>query len=242
MTPEQFKKAGIYVGDTEDIKRAEEVLGQRVTPQLVKDLLGIHSEINEADYEIRCSFSNAGWGGEKKTAANLGLTRRSDGATVEINREYFRKDGKLVVHHALFLQDDKIKAAGLGKRVLQNQVAQYVKLGADRLETEAAWDGQYVWPRMGYTLRDPNELDRFKAEFKAWLTQHDFSDRAAERIASAPTSIQELALSEGKRRDGKVEKVGKDFLLWRGHKSGRGLIRLEAPLAPGSPMRQYLGV
>jgi GNAT superfamily N-acetyltransferase len=86
------------------------------------------------------------------TIGLAGHVHDADGNEVgRIHREFIRdKNGRLTVHHALFKLDDEHKGQNIGRGVSRSAMKNYKDLGVKEVVTEPAWDGRYVWARMGY--------------------------------------------------------------------------------------------
>lgn len=242
-TAQEFKAAGVYVNkaDLPDIQaRATLILGRAFDPQFVKDLAGAQQAMAEIGAEGRYTVTTARDGGVAIQAAF--------GSNAHIVREYHRnKRGELIVHHAYFTVEESAQGAGLGKRILRNQVEQYERLGVAKIKTEAAWVGQYTWPRMGFELRSPKKLEALKLEFAAFLqATYDMPFEEATAHMAHVDSIHQLAMTQLSPRHGvdpEVLKAGKRFLVRRGKSSGP-LIELQ--VRRNGPeyqiLRRYLGL
>jgi SPP1 gp7 family putative phage head morphogenesis protein len=139
---------------------ARTVLGQDWTDQTVDDLMGLRplaGKIESVEVEILTE--------EKSIAIEAHL--QGGGRVWRI----FNKDktGRLVVSHELFVLPTKLRDGGLGMNVLADQIAEYKALGMSEVRTHAAWDGQFVWPNMGYRLRNPSDLKTYKEELLNWM-------------------------------------------------------------------------
>jgi hypothetical protein len=237
---EDFQAAGIRVSLTanqmkEFHEHFEKSLGFRATPQSVKDLAGLHGAVHE-NHEIQM-YLHQSYNGISIDAAIMDkTTNQRIGRMV---RGYHRgDDGKVYVHHELLQFHVGERAAGIGKAILKNQVGQYVKHGFDRVELDAAWDGQYVWPHMGFDAKTPRVLDEIKSEFRHHLeTKHGVKSADSANMMQKINTLQEVAHSTHAG-----EPVGKKFLLSRGNEMYGDLIAMKAPLHSGSPLRTYLGV
>lgn len=68
-------------------------------------------------------------------------------------REFSRNaKGALEVNQELFKLDASLQGKGTGKKVLQNSLDGYKKLGVAKITQDCAWVGRYTWARMGYSL------------------------------------------------------------------------------------------
>lgn len=200
-------------------RKMRELFGRELSPDEIRSLVGIEPHLQAGH---RYSLS-----AERNNLAVLVTSRDAAGNKIEGVREYYRDErGRLTVHHALLVIDDAIKGNKLGKKILQSQFRAYRALGVRRVVLEAAWDGQYVWPRMGFRLRDPGRLSLYQNGFERWLRTQGFSESVAKRIAQKPKDLHELAVVKYRGRA-----LGKEYLF-----PGRlDLIPLEVTLDPSDP-------
>lgn len=230
---EKLAEAGIEV--LESIKKlakaSTEILGRELTTDFVHSVLGLKEAgvTGKIAYRIETNGPDA-----------LEFSAKFNGS--HISREYKRVNGELVVHHQYFKLSEQMRASGIGKKILRAQALQYDALGVARIETEAAWDGQYVWPRMGFTLREPAKLDFYKSEFAKHLVEtYGLTEARAAQFADAG-SIHELATT--KIDFPGAENAGKEFLIARGNGPRGQLINLH--VRKGEPeeviFRNYLGL
>lgn len=161
-----------------------------------------------------------------------------------VERAYHRDlDGALVAEHKLFALPPEQKGKGVGKAALKKQVETYDQIGVDRIEMSAEMDGRAVWPRMGFELKNPDELQPMKDRFAKYLRDRGVPPEQANSLAAAPTNIHELALvvapKSPKALSGQVAPSGSAFL-----KQWPSPIELKADLkgASGEQLRHYLGV
>jgi hypothetical protein len=96
----------------------------------------------------------------------------SHGAT--LSRSFGRKwDGKLEVHHDLFKLPDSARGSGVGAEVIARSMAQYKKMGVDKVTMLANLDvGGYVWARMGYVPESPRDWKRLAESMKNGLSRY----------------------------------------------------------------------
>lgn len=241
-TFEEFKAAGVTVAraDLPDIQaRSTHILGRPLDPQFVKDLVGADQVMTELGAQGRYTAT---------TAKDGGIAIQAQfGRTAHVVREYHRnKRGELIVHHAYFTVDPELTEGGIGKRILRNQVEQYERLGVAKIKTEAAWVGQYTWPRMGFELRSPAKLAGLKREFAAYAQNaYQLTPEEAASVANVD-SIHQLAmvtLPPMHGLDPELLKAGKRFLIRRGSTNGP-LIELQ--VRRNGPeyqiLRSYLGL
>ncbi len=194
---------------------SQEIFGEPLSPALVKRMVGMADLGLPAEYHLYLHDDTLTFGGD---------ITHDDGSTSYLRREYNKnQDGTIDVHHAIFKMSNSQRSKGTGK-----QVAEYEKLPVRTIKTEAAWDGQYVWPNMGFTLRNPADLVGLQDEFHNYLVNEMLlpSD-VAKRAAKTSKTIQELAHTQVEGRQ-----VGKQFLLERGNADGH---LIELHVRPGKP-------
>lgn len=96
-----------------------------------------------------------------------------------------------------FFLNPTISQSGKGTQIFYNQVNQFKDLGFKKLETEAGaargMNGYYTWARVGYDIKDKNELKIFQSQMKM----------SGEKEFKNVKSLQELM----------VTKKGRDY--WR---------------------------
>jgi hypothetical protein len=228
-------------GPTQINDGSQVVFGRSFDARDFSGVLGLHelSGVEIQDAQIRAyHYTDA-----SKFFMSAKIVDPNTGKTGSLSRSYTRtSDGKLSVGHNLFTLPDSLKDGGMGSRMIESQFATYRKLGVDVVETHAAWDGQYVWPSMGFELQNPNQLGAFKQEFSRWAqgtrkqvnkvgevmkepaTPEPISTTDLIGIIKDVKSIQELAALEF---NGIA--VGKEFLRSHGY-SEMGLINLELNL------------
>ena len=205
-------------------KSLKETLGRELNEGEVNDMLGVENAV-DADISYTVSEHEGGVRLEAITA----------GREVEVVRDFKKVDGKLVVKHEALFIDEEVKGQGIGSKIVQHQVELYQQMGADRIETEATRDGQYVWPRMGFELANPDDLDDIKSEFRSYLEDDAGLDSDdADKLVGRVKSLHGLATSKlrGEDLDEDEANVGKNFLLQRGQHADP--LNLVLPLQKGS--------
>ena len=249
LTRQDYTDAGISVHSTsygvEEIDNAhtefQSTMGTALSPAIVKSLIGLEGPAAEG-------------GSYTVFAAREKVSIRFKSPGADILRDYHREEGELVVHHSLFEIETRFKGGGFGKRALRSQVEQYDKLGVKRIDTEAAWDGQYVWPHMGFTSSNPAQFGRIKLEYSRYLKRvYGLAEEHAVQQASEITSMHDLAEAvqpEGVDGDPHApysqhkNQSGKRFLFDRGNVTGGEMIELV--VHRGAPeettLRDYLGM
>lgn len=202
-------------------KFSRKYFGRELTPEHVRDLIGLDGLIPGA----RVTYHPRPYKDEMSIGATL---RDANGKVIAgISRGYYFEGRKRIVHHEIFKIVDEYQGSKLGSQVLKRQVAQYLQYGISRIDTEAAWVGQYYWPSIGFRLKNAEDLLGLKKEFARYLIGAGIRTDAIDSIAERIGSVRDIAISAiGEKR------VGKEFLLWRG-KNGP-LIHLQLDLGARS--------
>jgi phage-related protein (TIGR01555 family) len=235
---QEFQKSGVEIKGPPSSLIGNEVLGETVTAERVKGLLGL-PEIDGAkvSYSVESGFDE-NFDGLYSVVRVSASVENSRGTEVGRIERTFRRDenGDLIVSHDYFKLTKSVKGQGIGKRVLANQVRQYQELGVKKIETEALWDGQYVWPRMGFDAADRGELAEVKSEFQKHLVRKGLSEKDAAALVKKTKSLHDIsrATISAKGLDAEASKVGKQFLIKRGNKKDQGTLSLTLSLDPKS--------
>jgi SPP1 gp7 family putative phage head morphogenesis protein len=229
-------------GTVDEINAASrDIFGRDFDPNDFDDLLGV----GNAD-EIE-SVMTRGRVVADLNRLTLTLKFGKRGENGELVREYSRTSEGVVAHHDLFIIPERLRASGLGSKVLQAQLTAYKRLGVRKVVTEAAWHGQYVWPNMGFRLRSPEALAPLKRGLKEWLrTNYQWANMdgsSSEQPLRAQLSPEAI--------DGEIDRimtvqqlarlkvngvpVGKHYLMARGA-GDEGLLNLELDLTDGAQM------
>lgn len=227
---EAFAADGMKLTNPETAQHvAEKFLGTTITPKRVRELVAADGALPGSTTTYRVT------GAGEEFWINAIISDADGDHVASVVRSYtVNPYGEKVVHHDLMKFSEKYQGSKLGSGMIREQFRQYIALGVARVETEAAWVGQYYWPSIGFRLRDPDDLVGLKAEFKAYMQAVGISAKKAGAAASRAKDLHELAMT---RVDGK--KLGKEFLLARGE-SGAPLIELELNLAPDHVDRRLL--
>jgi SPP1 gp7 family putative phage head morphogenesis protein len=225
----QFEKAGIVMlpdpDKVNELRRVQHgVFGRVLSPEETKalvggaELLAKHGKVRVVTMVTR---------NEHAVVRATVTGKKHDQITVV--RDFYKKNDELVAHNAFLEIHEDLKGQKIGSKLLKSQLEQFERFGVRRVHLEAAWDGQYVWPRMGYRLARPEEFPKYQAEFARHLVKNGFSEADAAAIAGRSANMNELALTtEGER------KVGRDFLLERGQ-TDAPLIDFELTVDPADP-------
>lgn len=252
---DKFRDRNIFIENHEFPqlqKTAREVLGSEFTESDYDSLLGtdlLGDAVKTGKIEV--------YNGNLKLTAHL--QSETDTGTLVRTFSTTMVDGQEVptVHHDLFDVPQNMRNAGIGAQILEHQFEQYVARGIGRIELDAAWDGQYVWPSMGFET-SPKMLEQVTTEFKKWARKggpivsktgkstYDYA-LSDELLAASGTksmidniqsvakinSIQDLALL-------KINgvPVGKEFLRWRGYSEAK-MISLSADLRDPAVVEKF---
>lgn len=164
-----YKGATSILKDQQDLQvgpiRVSVATSRRMTEQEMHDLWGGKDKIPTVE-----DFANmfGSWIDPKKHEAKMEVTGnygtvkvsltvqdKETHASVYVIRKFSKENGDLNVHHDLLrIEDSGAKGSGIGTNILRNSFAQYEKMGVKTVDQFCAWDGQYVWARMGYKMDD----------------------------------------------------------------------------------------
>lgn len=162
---------------------------------------------------------------------------------VRLVRTFRRSGGKLVVHHDLFQMSKRLQGGQIGPRVIAAQLAAYEALGVARIDLDAAWVGRYYWPKLGFAIRDKQEVQRYVGLFRGYLEKKGLGPEVVSKLTRGMTTMQQIATT----RIGTAP-LGKDFLMGepinplepngKRHPAAAGhLIQgLEIDVKPGDPV------
>jgi hypothetical protein len=244
-TAADFTNAGITVraGDLPAIQaEAQAVMGRQLTPEIVDSIAGVKGKWANAKVTHRLERVSS-WSEDQGIMLITKVEAPDGNSIASLTRRIERTPtGKLKVYNGYFRIADAYKGSGVGRQVIKDQIAAYRALGVERVELTAAWDGQYVWPRMGYRLKNPKDLDGLKAEFVDFLKEKaGYSIAEGVEVARKATDVHELAITV----DTKGRKLGNEFLIARGNGDG-DMIDLGIDLDDASPdfqrMKTYLAL
>jgi predicted GNAT family acetyltransferase len=249
-TAEQWGAQNVRVADFDfkDVReKSREIFGQPMTPQQVKKLTGVEGAGPAGHGDLGYSHKVDYEGHNGRIAVTSSIETPTD-VIGSVKNEYYRDPdtGDLTAHLDQIEVEDQFRGSGIARQVLKNEVEAYQAAGVKRIELQASADGKYVWPRMGFDLKNPSDLRVVKNDFLEWMERElGYTREQSLPLAKAPTNLQQLALTEVDAPGlSKAERqIGKRFLL-------EGQVRipldLKADLAPGSPsgdaVKQYLGV
>jgi len=154
---------------------------------------------------------------------------------VRLMRTFSRNGKKTVVKHDLLTLDKELQGGGMGARVIADQVRAYERLGIDEIRLDAAWIGQYYWPKLGFECTR-KALPVWVGRFRDWLHEEGFTTAAVDAMTTGIKSMRDIAITMAGER-----KVGKDYLL-----NGPSFISdLRMPLKKGKSveiMKKELGI
>lgn len=105
------------------------------------------------------------------------------------------------VYHALFKLDKEHQKGGIGKSFIKGAVEGYVKAGINKITVSPAWEGRYVWAKMGFDWGDMG-AEYIEDAFPQWLERNygtagldiDVGSELAEESASTPWEFANLRI------------------------------------------------
>jgi len=236
----------IHVHDKEKFqKAAKNCFGKELTHQDIKDLASINeSDIpgaNHTEYHVRPHGAD-GLQYEAIVTDKSGKELLKVRRQVETNWESGKKE--VEVHHDLMVVHEDLQGHGIGSKLFDRQVEKYVKDGIiDKITTDAAWTGQYQWPRLGFALSHPEQLEGLKSEAAQFLKGNWIPEKEVSAALGKVKSIHDLAKLTTKSaldyefEDGKPTstfQVGKAFLHDRGNNQHGIEISMHFGLRKGS--------
>jgi len=225
---EAFKEAGIHVeGFDKAQEHAKAFFGAPITPQKTRELIGAEGLLPGAKISYRVASNR----NELFVSATVDDAL---GVAANIERSYKVEGGEKTVHHHLLWLPERLQNSKFGSNMFAAQLREYLKAGVHRVETEAAWVGQYYWPSIGYQLRSPSFLGVLKYQFIEYANAAGVTESAAIVLMADVHTVHDLAMTKIGGR-----KIGKEFLLNRGN-AGGSLIELELDLTEGSQSRAIL--
>lgn len=223
FTKEDHAAAGIeFSGSPEKTIESLDRLIGTTDPAAVRGIIGIDRVSPGSTIKATRSIGKDG---------NERVTVETQHNGIEVKRTIWRDKGALVINNDEFSVDRQGK--GTGRRILAAQLAEYRKRGVDRVELVAVSVGQYIWPRMGYELINPAAFSDVTRRYASWL--RDFSGGLPESLASAPTSMHDIAVQTVAGRQ-----VGKEFLLWSGEQAVGLRMKLDINGAGGRIADEYV--
>lgn len=151
---------GIKVGNIQVLSRmskpenVEKVFGSKApSAETLVKMFGV------VDPDVKGSFSIYTSGDKVEVTGRF--VDKNGNSVATIQRTFKKENGKLIVHHDLLKIQKNYKGKGTGTQILKNSFEEYKKMGVGMVEQDCAWDGQYVWPRMGYKMT-PDALEESK--------------------------------------------------------------------------------
>lgn len=178
---------GTQVGNVKVISRmskpenVEKVFGSKApSAETLVKMFGV------PDPDVKGSFSIYTSG--DKVEVNGSFVDKDGNSVATIQRSFKKEKGKLVVHHDLLKIQKNYKGKGTGTQILKNSFEEYKKMGVGMVEQDCAWDGQYVWPRMGYKMT-PDALEESKQHLADTIAEK-MKLVEPEQVAAVETWIQ----------------------------------------------------
>ena len=182
----------IHVHDKEKFqKAAKNCFGRELSHQDIKDLASINeSEIpgaHHTEYHVRPHGAD-GLQYEAIVTDKSGKELLKVRRQVETNWESGKKE--VEVEHDLMVVLEDILGHGIGSKLFDRQVEKYIKDGIiDKITTDAAWTGQYQWPRLGFALSHPEQLEGLKSEAAQFLKGNWIPEK---EVLSAMTKVKSI--------------------------------------------------
>ena len=148
-----LRSKGVDIGDRpQDIEASEHAFTSTLGGKAALDDAGVRSLLGvSGDTQVRARVIAKPPNGVEIQSS---LKDAKGNHLALLNRSYTRDANGLTVHHDYLVLDDAQKGKGLGGSLIRNQLEQYEKLGVSKIEMTAAWDGRYVWPKMGFEVED----------------------------------------------------------------------------------------
>lgn len=141
----QQSKAEIWNKNPNGVKgNLRSIFGRGLSDEAVSSLSGAPD-----DSEVTISDSKTD-SGEKRV--NMIWTTPYS----EASRTILKENGEIILHNNSFIVDEEYQGKGIGSKVFGMQVSSAVRLGVDKIKTNAArfdrggWFGYKVWPMFGY--------------------------------------------------------------------------------------------
>lgn len=123
-------------------------------------------------------------------------------------RDIYRKNGELIVHHTAFEIDEAYRNQGIGKKLLAASFARYEKLGVRKVTLLAADDGPVVWPKLGFDFAEKSR-EPVMRDFGRYLRKRG----VPEHVAAAAEKLRHANLVVRFQHDvGGKTVSGEDFL------------------------------
>jgi GNAT superfamily N-acetyltransferase len=186
-------KRGGSVAVTNEAKvqsNARGIFGKDLKADDIKDLAGVHAVdiagAHTTEYHVR-PHGTDGLHIEAHVKNEKGETLLHVKRQIETNWETGKRE--VEAHHDLMVVHKDLQGQGIGDKLFAAQLANYQKLGnIDRITTDAAWTGQYMWPRTGFALKEAGHL----AEFKEGLSKFA-AEKGIKADLSKVKSIHDLS-------------------------------------------------
>ncbi|WP_158288401.1 GNAT family N-acetyltransferase [Mucilaginibacter psychrotolerans] len=98
-----------------------------------------------------------------------------DETGLALSRAFIRHDDELIAEHDFFRIPETARGQGIGKKMLNLSLQQYLRLGVDKIVLEAALaDGSYVWAKAFFTATVPTEVKMILDEAEKCLSPAQF--------------------------------------------------------------------
>jgi SPP1 gp7 family putative phage head morphogenesis protein len=119
---------------------------------------------------------------------------------------------EIEVNHDVMMLHESIQGKGLGSKLFDEQLRAYQQTGVvSRITTDAAWTGQYQWPRLGFSLRDPSKFEGYKQEMTRFMQEKGLKvDLSKAKTMHDLSRVQ--TSTPFAHREGQTTKLGKAWL------------------------------
>jgi hypothetical protein len=93
-----------------------------------------------------------------------------------LSRSFIKYKDELIVVHDYFVLPDSVRGQGIGKKVLDHCLKQYLQMGVEKIKVHAALqDGGLVWAKALFKACIKDEIDVILQEAKSRMVQEQFN-------------------------------------------------------------------
>jgi SPP1 gp7 family putative phage head morphogenesis protein len=148
---------------------------------------------------------------------NAGIADASGAKVGDMTRKLVREGtGPLHAKHEYLVIEKAFQKRGIASHILREQWRAYDELGVAQIDIHAAWEGRFVWAKMGFEW-DAETAARVRPELERFLVAKGFTPSdASARAASLADDAHAIAHL---RHAGAA--IGEEFLLSQPSWSGR---------------------
>jgi len=246
-THKDFRDSKVVVGDEKFFAKAQahfsKMFKSELSPDTLRELVGVEGMFEGS--EVEYTLKPYGADGIDYTAAVFKDGKEIATIRRQISTSYENGlNGAPVVHHDLMVIAEEYQASGQGTALFSKQVELYQKMGVAMIDTDAAWVGQYQWPRLGYELQESKDLEPIKEDFAKFMKAKGQTDSDVAKALAKVKSLHDLANTTvksntvppelGETKPPVTVKFGKLFLIDRGKREDKSTIPLKFDLRKGS--------